>query len=199
MKAVLLLSGGIDSTVLLADALNEGHHVLAVTFDYGQTHSCELAAAEMITDHYEVGWRVIPFELGGSAITGDGRPIPTEHADKVDASYVPARNLVMIAIAAHYAERFHAATVLIGANSDDAAGYPDCRPEFLTAISDAVGCGTARGISVAAPYLGATKADIVRRGRELDVPFDLTWSCYRGGAQPCGQCGACQSRQEAMA
>lgn len=198
MKVVVLLSGGIDSAVLLTDRVSRGDDCLAVTFDYGQTHSREVDAAKKIAAYLNVPWRMVPFLLGGSALTGDGE-IPDGHAETVDATYVPGRNLVMIALAAHFAERFGAAAVLLGANSDDAAGYPDCRPQFITAMDQAVSLGTARGISVAAPYAALTKAQVVALGLEFEAPLQFTWSCYRGGERPCGRCGACESREQAMA
>lgn len=198
MKAVVLLSGGIDSTVLLADRVTRGDDCLAVTFDYGQTHQREIDAAEKIADSLGVGWRLVPLQLAESALTGQG-DIPDGHAETVDATYVPGRNIVMIAVAASLAERFEASAVLFGANSDDAHGYPDCRPAFITAMDQAVSLGTARGISVGAPYASWTKAQIAARGVELDAPLSLTWSCYRGGEHPCGCCGACEARQAAMA
>lgn len=197
MRSVVLLSGGIDSTVLLADLIAKGDECLAVTFNYGQLHDREVDAADEIADYYCVARRIVPFPLRGSALTGQGR-IPDGHAEDVDATYVPGRNIVMIAIAASFAEQFCASAVLFGANKDDAAGYPDCRPAFITAIDNAVSLGTARGISVAAPYASITKAAIVARGRELGVPFDRTWSCYRGDRRPCGRCGACEARDKAM-
>lgn len=197
MKVVVLLSGGIDSTVLLADRVARGDDCLAVTFDYGQIHVREVDAAEKIANHLQVPWRMVWLPLGGSALTGQG-DIPNGHAETIDATYVPGRNLVMIAIGASFAERFSASVVLIGANIEDAAGYPDCRPKFITAMDQAVSLATARGISVSAPYLSRTKAEIIARGRELEAPLSLTWSCYRGEPQPCGRCGACEARQAAM-
>jgi len=192
MKTVILLSGGVDSTVLLADRIARGDECLAVTFDYGQTHRREIKAAQAIADHYGVGWRSVPFLLGGSALTGNGE-IPDGHAETVDATYVPGRNLVMISIAASFAERFSASAVLYGANKDDFGGYPDCRPKFITAIDDAVSIGTVSGVSVSAPFMCMTKKQVIDLGRDLNAPFELTWSCYRGAETPCGTCGACVS------
>jgi 7-cyano-7-deazaguanine synthase len=192
VKSVVLLSGGVDSTVVLARSVARGDEVLAVTFDYGQTHVREVDAAERIADHYGVGWRLAPFPLSGSALTGD-EVIPDGHAEAVDATYVPARNLVMVSVGAHFAERFGAACVLIGANADDEAGYPDCRPKFITAMDEAVAVGTSRGVSVSAPLIAMTKQQILDLGRELGAPLGFAWSCYRGGARPCGTCGACVS------
>ena len=196
MKTVVLLSGGIDSTVLLADRIDRGDHCLALTIDYGQTHNREIGAAQQVAAHYDVVWRLAPLTLGGSALTGQGE-IPVGHAEHVDATYVPGRNIVMIAIAAAIAEQCGAAAVLFGANREDAAGYPDCRPKFISAIDAAVSLGTARGISVHAPFASLTKTNIVALGKHLGVPFDLTWSCYRGWSVPCGRCGACAANEQA--
>lgn len=198
MKTVILLSGGIDSTVLLTDYITQRDECLAITFDYGQTHAREIAAAKQVAAVLGAEWRLIPLQLGGSALTGDG-DIPDRPAADIDATYVPARNIVMLAIAASIAEQTESAAVLFGANSGDRAGYPDCRPEFVTAMDHAVSVGTRRGVSICAPYLCRSKADIVALGRRLDAPLGLTWSCYRGGPQPCGRCGACELRREAMA
>lgn len=194
---VVLLSGGVDSTVLLAHELDRGNDVLAVTFDYGQTHRCEIDAAQSVARYYDVVQWVIPLRcLWGSALTGEGS-IPATHAEAVDATYVPGRNIVMIAIGASIAERERAHAVLLGANAEDAAGYPDCRPKFIAGMDLAVGLGTACGISVHAPFAHLAKSDIVMHGKELEVPFHLTWSCYRGGDAPCGACGACQANERA--
>lgn len=191
MKAVVLLSGGVDSTVLVAHHLAKGNEVVAVTFDYNQTHAKELSAAAQIAGHYDIPHRIIRLDmLTGSALTGQG-DIPQGHADSIDATYVPGRNIVFIAIGAAIADSISAAAVAYGANKDDFGGYPDCRPRFLTAIDDAVGIGTRRGVSVSAPFMALTKQQVIDYGRELDAPLALTWSCYHGGEVPCGECGAC--------
>lgn len=198
MKTVVLLSGGIDSTVLLADRVVGGDECLALTFDYGQTHYREITAAEHIAKVLRAQWQFMFLScLSGSALTGQG-DIPETTATAVDTTYVPGRNIVMLAIAASYAERVGASAVLFGANRGDHAGYPDCRPEFITAMDQAIGIGTSAGVSVSAPFCTWTKTEIVEHGRELDAPLHLTWSCYRGGADPCGRCGACQSREVAL-
>jgi 7-cyano-7-deazaguanine synthase len=195
MKAVVLLSGGVDSTVLLADRHAIGDQCIAVTFDYGQTHHREIDSACFIAAQYiGVEHRIINIAgaLGGSALTGDAS-IPSRHAETPDATYVPGRNLVMIAIAASIAEQERAAAVLIGASADDFGGYPDCRWKFIDSVNETVSAGTVNSVSVHAPFGAYTKRDIIAHGESLNAPLHLTWSCYRGGEQPCGRCGACES------
>lgn len=193
MKSVVLLSGGIDSTVALALT----HADVALSFDYGQTHWRELGAAERIANHYGAVHHVLSIKglVGPSSLTGVDA-IPETHATEPDATEVPGRNLVMISVAVAFAQTWGYECVVIGANADDRAGYPDCRPEFITALDDATRAGYCVGVW--APLLKMSKRDIVERGRQLGIPFDLTWSCYRGGNEPCNRCGACQSRNEAM-
>jgi 7-cyano-7-deazaguanine synthase len=201
MKVVLLLSGGLDSTVLLASALDGGYDVLPITFDYGQANrDREIPAAREIAEHYRLDTRVLQipthWELfGESALLGD-HPIPTEHADEPDATTVPGRNLVFCSLAAAYAVRHDAGAVLIGANADDDAGYLDCRPAFITALDNAVLHGTGL-VGIGAPFLSYNKQKIMEIGGQLDAPMHLSWSCYTGDPQPCGQCGACLVRHEA--
>lgn len=198
MKSVVLLSGGLDSTVALDYAIRNKSECVALSFDYGQTHIRELDAARLIAEHYEVEHHVIPLFglLTGSALTGN-EEIPEQHAEEPDATEVPGRNLLMIAAAVAWASSNGYEHVVIGANADDRAGYPDCRPDFITHLDEATRAGY--GIGIWPPLLKMTKRDIVAMARLYDVPLDLTWSCYRGGAEPCNRCGACQSRNEAMA
>ena len=130
------------------------------------------------------------------ALTGHGR-IPERHADEPDASWVPGRNLMLIAVATAWANAWDYQAVVVGSNADDNAGYPDCRPGFLDPLDVAMTAGYR--VSLWKPLLRMTKVQIVKRGRELGVPLDLTWSCYRGGEQPCNRCGACESRTAAGA
>lgn len=199
MKSVVLLSGGIDSTVLLADRHHAGDTITAVTFDYGQTHIRETDAALKIAQHYAIKCRCIhiPDVFAPSALTG-WTEIPDTHAEQPDQTTVPARNLVMLAIGAAIAEQVGAAVVFIGANHDDAAGYLDCRPGFITALDEAVYLGT-RHVTINAPYLSWSKAQVIEWGRQLGAPIEWTWSCYRGDETPCGRCGACVSREAATA
>ncbi|MBM4248084.1 MAG: 7-cyano-7-deazaguanine synthase QueC [Euryarchaeota archaeon] len=207
-RAVVLLSGGMDSATAAAVARSNGFELYALTFDYGQRHRKELWCARALARFFKAReHRVLRIglgKLGGSALTDraievpdagggwtGGRPIP--------ATYVPARNLVLLSFAAAYAETVGAGTVFIGANAVDYSGYPDCRSEFLRAFEEAARLGTKCGVSgrplrVEAPLLRLSKAQVVRLGASLLVPFDLTWSCYRGGKRPCRRCDSCHLR-----
>lgn len=194
MRTVVLLSGGVDSTVLMAVRRQAADEITAVTFDYGQSHVREIRAASDVAEHYQARHYILGLKdiLHGSALTGQG-VIPEGHADNPDATFVPGRNLVFLSVAAGLADEIGASAVLFGANKDDFGGYPDCRPKFLTAMDDAVSLGTRRGVSVSAPFMSLTKQQVVKLGREVNAPLDLTWSCYHGGETPCGVCGACVS------
>ena len=195
MKSLVLLSGGIDSTV----AMVQTGATLALSVNYGQTHRRELAAAAAVARHYDIEHHELDIAAAldiPSALTGHG-VIPECHAQAPDATFVPGRNLMLIALATAWANAWGYSAVVIGANADDNAGYPDCRPRFLESLSDATQSGY--GVAIWSPLVRMTKRQVVERGRELGVPFDLTWSCYRSGVDPCGRCGACESRDEAMA
>lgn len=198
MKAVVLLSGGLDSAVLLADRVRHGDECRALTFDYGQRNRYrEVGAAAEVAEHYGVRHTVIPLDrriFGLSALLGNSE-VPDGHAEEPDATEVVGRNMVFLSCGAAYAASAGAACVLFGANAGDRAGYPDCRPEFIRHIGDAG--YYSHGVRVAAPYMFADKAEITRLGVELGAPLDLTWSCYNDFAGPCGRCGACVSRREA--
>jgi 7-cyano-7-deazaguanine synthase len=194
VKTVVLLSGGLDSAVALALQLQDGHEVCALTVDYGQRHAKEIGCANRIAAHYKVRQQVAavdPVLFRGSALTGRGA-VPVGVAPEPDATYVPARNTVLLALGAAYAESVGAQTVVIGANADDAAAYPDCRPAYLEAMRDVLLEGTVGHVWVSAPLLYWRKDQIVESAKELGVPIGLTWSCYVGGDEPCGVCGACQ-------
>lgn len=189
MKSLVLLSGGIDSTVALAHT-KAG---LALSVYYGQTHRRELDAARAIAAHYGVEHHEVNIAAAldiPCALTGQGQ-IPEGHAEQPDATFVPGRNLFLIAIATAWANAWGYGAVVIGANADDNHGYPDCRPKFIETLSEATQQGY--GVSVWAPLVRMTKKQVIGYGRQLGVPFDLTWSCYRGGSEPCGRCGACES------
>ena len=195
MKSLVLLSGGIDATV----AMVQTGASLALSVNYGQTHRRELAAAAAVARHYDIEHHELDIAAAldiPCALTGRGQ-IPEKHAEQPDATFVPGRNLMLIAIATAWANAWGYGAVVIGANADDNAGYPDCRPQFIQQVSEATRTGYR--VAIWSPLVRMTKRQVVERGRELDVPFDLTWSCYRGGVDPCGRCGACESRDEAMA
>lgn len=203
MNLIVLLSGGIDSTVALAMmTANDNHAAMAVSFDYGQTHRRELDAAQAIAEHYDVYHRIVDVRAAlpsTSVLTGGTGDIPETHATTVDATLVPGRNLLMISVGVAIAAGLNAGAVVIGANADDHAGYPDCRPEFIDSVDATARTSTGGQVGVWAPLLRMTKRDIVQLGYELEVPLHLTYSCYRGGINPCNRCGACESRNEAVA
>lgn len=205
-KAVVLLSGGMDSATCLAVARKEGFDCHAVTFDYGQRHRHEIRAAEAIAkvlgvkEHLVV--RIELEKFGGSALTDDV-PVPQQPVDGIPVTYVPARNLVFLSVGTSYAEAIGAKVVFIGANQIDYSGYPDCRGDFLEAFSMAAGLGTkcgreGRRIEVRAPLLELSKAQIVKLGIDLGVDFGATHSCYAPGddGSACGKCPACRIRAE---
>ena len=205
MKAICLLSGGLDSTVTMACALRQGYEVTALTINYGQRHQRELEAAKAVTAHYGVKHAVMNFPLTGfrSALTDESIPMPERNIEDIGydipETYVPARNIIFLSIAAGLAESLEASCVFIGANSIDYSGYPDCRPEFFQAFENMLEVGTKRGVMghpvrIEHPILKKTKAEIVKIGMKLEAPLHLTWSCYRGGERACGHCDSCLLR-----
>lgn len=205
MRAVVLLSGGMDSAVCLAVALADGCDARPLTFLYGQRHALEAERARALAAHYGIPperHRVV--DLGrvfaGSALVGDGEiPAGAAGAPGIPPTYVPARNLVFLALAAAHAEAVGAGRIYLGVNAVDYSGYPDCRPEFLDAFQRALAVGTKAGVEgraprVVAPLVHLSKAEIVRLGHRLGVPFHLTHSCYRGQVPACGTCDACLLR-----
>ena len=213
-RAVVLLSGGMDSTVTLAIARSEGFMTYALTMLYGQKHSGEVLAAKRVAQQMGVAEHVVvPLDLrpfGGSALTSD-LPVPKdrspdEMAHGIPVTYVPARNTLFLALALGWAEVLGARDIFIGVNVLDYSGYPDCRPEFLEAFERLAKLATKAGVEggafkIHAPLLCMTKADIVRRGVELGVDFSLTTSCYDPAADgtACGRCDACTLRLRGFA
>jgi 7-cyano-7-deazaguanine synthase len=205
-KAVVLLSGGLDSCVSAAVAKSEGYDVFALTIDYGQRHRRELSSAKAVAKALEAKEHLVlnvdMEKIGGSALTDKNVRVPKSGVKPgIPVTYVPARNLVFLSIAVSYAEAIGATRVYIGANSVDYSGYPDCRPEFIEAFGEAARLGTKAGVSgagpqIVAPLQSAGKADIVRLGARLGAPMRLTWSCYEGGRAPCGKCDSCRLRRK---
>ena len=194
---LVLLSGGLDSTVCmaLADRARVDGALLALSFDYGQRHRHEIDHAAGVAGHYRAEHLIVQLDTsagGGSALTDDSIDIPAGGTDDgIPATYVPARNSIFLAVALGVAEARQLDSVWIGVNAIDYSGYPDCRPEFIEAFRAVAATGQKRGvegnpIQIAAPLIELTKAKIVRLGKELDAPLHLTWSCYRGGDRPCG-------------
>lgn len=208
-KAVVLLSGGLDSATTAAIAIADGYEAIALSFRYGQRHQRELQAASKIVgklgikEHYVVDVNLS--QWGGSSLTDPSMTIPQDgvQPDIIPSTYVPGRNTVFIAIALSLAEAKNAAAIYLGINAVDYSGYPDCRPEYLQAYQQLANLASKAGIEGHAPQLIAplvkdTKADIVRRALTLNVPIADTWSCYQGGEIPCGVCDSCRIRDRAL-
>ncbi|MCA2655581.1 7-cyano-7-deazaguanine synthase QueC [Microcystis sp. M061S2] len=208
-KAIILLSGGLDSATTAAIALAAGYQLIALSFRYGQRHERELAAAKKIANFLEIKeHHLIEVNLslwGGSALTDQSIAIPQEgiNPDIIPITYVPGRNTVFISIALSLAEAREAEAIYLGINAVDYSGYPDCRPEYLEAFQTLANLSSKAGLEGKAPQLIAplvmdSKVDIVRRAVSLGVPIADTWSCYQGEVEPCGLCDSCRIRDQAL-
>jgi 7-cyano-7-deazaguanine synthase len=204
-KAVVLLSGGLDSATVLAIARERGHDCHALSFDYGQQHAAELQAAQRVAQALGVvEHRLFPLDLaafGGSALTDARVAIPEHATEGIPATYVPARNTVFLSIALGWAEVLGARDIFIGVNALDYSGYPDCRPAFIAAFQTLANLATKAGIEgdrfcIHAPLIDRTKAEIIRLGLKLGVDYSITVSCYAADVQgrACGACDACRFR-----
>lgn len=205
MKALVVLSGGMDSATALALLVSQGHEVEAITFNYGSKHNAqEGLTAKELAAHYGIKRTLVdlPFinELFKSDLLKSGGEIPEGHyADPVmKKTVVPFRNGIMLAIAAGFAESIGADMLILGNHAGDHAVYPDCRPEFADAMADAINHGTYKEILLSRPFENISKGDIVVEGVKLGVPYHLTYSCYKGEAVHCGKCGTCYERKEAF-
>ena len=204
--SVVLLSGGMDSATCLAVAAREGRPVHALTFSYGQRHVRELRSARRLARHYRVAAHhivALPLQaLVRSSLTDRRAPLPRGAGSRraIPSTYVPARNTILLGVALGYAESHRLGRIYFGANAVDYSGYPDCRPAFVRAFNAlarrAVRSPQEGGLrlQVVAPLLRLSKAEIVRLGERLGVPWELTWSCYAGGRTPCGRCASCRLR-----
>lgn len=216
MKALVLFSGGLDSTTCLALAVERygAENVLALSVSYGQKHTKELEAARAVAAYY--GVRLQTLDLAAifadsdcSLLKGSSQEIPKEsYAEQLSetdgapvSTYVPFRNGLFLSSAASVALSNGCSVIYYGAHADDAAGnaYPDCSQEFNDAINTAIFLGSGKQLRVEAPFVGKTKADVVAEGLRLNAPYHLTWSCYEGGERPCGLCGTCRDRAAAFA
>ena len=208
-KAVVLLSGGLDSATTAAIAIAEGYQAISLSFRYGQRHQRELDAATKIAkilgikEHYVVDVNLS--QWGGSSLTDKSMTIPQQgiQPEIIPSTYVPGRNTVFIAIALSLAEAKNAQAIYLGINAVDYSGYPDCRPEYLQAYQQLANLSSKVGIEgnslqLVAPLVNDSKADIVRRALKLNVPIADTWSCYQGGETPCGLCDSCRIRDRAL-
>ena len=206
-RAVVLLSGGLDSATTLYLAKKRGYRCDCLTFDYGQRHRREIGSAKKIARMAGARCRVVPlsFSWKGSSLLDRRVKIPAGLGRRrgrrpgIPSTYVPARNIVFLSLALSHAESIGASAVFIGANAVDFSGYPDCRGEFYRAFRKAASLGTkagveGRGVKILTPLIHKTKAEIVRMALALGVPLRHTWSCYRGARRPCGRCDSCSFR-----
>jgi 7-cyano-7-deazaguanine synthase len=213
MKYVVLLSGGLDSSTVLGIIRNkvEPENVFALSINYNQRHKRELESAKKIAEFYGVDHKIMNLDLrafGGSALTSD-MAVPTdrtleEMGKDIPITYVPGRNTIFISLALSYAETIDADVVALGVNALDYSGYPDCRPEFIEKFRELSGLANKRGvegrpIQIYTPIIGNTKAEIVKIGTKLKVPYEYTWSCYNGGDKACGVCDSCKLRLQGFA
>jgi len=206
-KAVVLLSGGLDSATCLAIARSEGYECYAISFDYGQRHDSELAAAQRVvaalgaqqlkTIHINMG------DIGGSALTDHTIDVPETPCEGIPVTYVPARNTVFLSLALGWAEVLDADAIFIGVNAVDYSGYPDCRPAFIEAFEQLANLATRKGvegnpIAIKAPLLHLSKAQIIQQGMALGLDYGLTVSCYQADAagRACGRCDSCRLRKQ---
>ena len=207
-RAVVLVSGGLDSATTAAVAKAEGHEIYAISFDYGQRHSRELDSAKAIADAVgAVDHLILTLDLrkiGKSALTDD-IDVPVNRktddiASGIPATYVPARNAIFLSLAMAYAESLHARDIFIGVSQVDYSGYPDCRSEFIEAFQNLANLATklategGEQFRIRAPLINMSKARIIKLGTELGVDYSRTWSCYQGGETACGKCDSCKLR-----
>lgn len=207
-KAIVLLSGGLDSATTAAIAKSEEYELYAVTFDYGQRHSRELQSAKAVGEFLGIKeHQIISFDMrkiGGSALTADiDVPVDRNESEMeagIPVTYVPARNTIFLSFALAYAETTGAEDIFIGVNQIDYSGYPDCRQEYIEAYEKMANLATKAGVEgtsqfhIKTPLIHLTKAEIIKRGLELGLDYGLTWSCYQGGEAACGRCDSCKIR-----
>lgn len=202
-KAVVLLSGGLDSATVLAIATDLGYRCFALSVDYGQRHRSELRAAENVAASMSATLKTVRLDLrtfGGSALTDD-IDVPVEESDGIPVTYVPARNTIMLSLALAWAEVLGSGDIFIGVNAVDYSGYPDCRPEFINAFEEMANLATKAGVIgnrlvVHTPLIDLSKADIIRQGTALGVDYAMTVSCYQADdeGRACGVCDSCRIR-----
>lgn len=205
MKAIIIISGGMDSTTALHQAKKKYDEVEGLSFDYGSKHNHkEIPFAQYHCNNLGINHRIVKLrfinELFKSDLLKSGGEIPEGHYEQenMKSTVVPFRNGIMLAIACGYAESVDADKIIIGSHSGDHAIYPDCRNEFNRAMSKAMRLGTYKNVQLEAPFEKLRKEDIAKLGNELGVDFSKTWSCYRGGELHCGKCGTCVERKEAF-
>lgn len=206
-KAIVLLSGGMDSATTLAIARSQGYDCYALSFRYGQRHSAELQAAQNIaTANQLTRHEIIDLDLsrfGGSALTDNDIDVPTSETTGIPVTYVPARNTIFLSIALGWAETLEARDIFIGVTAVDYSGYPDCRPEFIRAFENMANLATKAGVegdcfNIHTPLIELSKAEIIRQGTDLGVDYSQTVTCYQANenGEACGQCDACRLRRK---
>ncbi len=206
-RAVILLSGGLDSVTTLAIAQQQGFECYTLSFDYGQRHDVELSAAASLSKQMgALAHKVIKIDLrsiGGSALTDNAIDVPDHHEEGIPVTYVPARNTVFLSIALGWAEVLEAQAIFVGVNAVDYSGYPDCRPEFINAFDKLANLATKAGVegqklTVYAPLITMTKAEIIQQGTALGVDYGQTISCYQANneGKACGHCDSCRFRKQ---
>ncbi|MBP7215914.1 MAG: 7-cyano-7-deazaguanine synthase QueC [Candidatus Omnitrophica bacterium] len=209
-KAVVLLSGGLDSATTLYEALRQGYRCHCLIFDYGQRHRRELKSAQAVARAAKCSFQVITIALPwkGSALLHKQAALPKltrankgRREEVIPSTYVPARNIIFLSFALSCAEALQAQAIFIGAHSHDYSGYPDCRPAFFRAFQNVITYGTKagverKGIKIITPLIHKDKADIIRLAQRLRAPLELTWSCYQGKDAPCGACDSCYFRKK---
>jgi 7-cyano-7-deazaguanine synthase len=212
MKAVILLSGGLDSSTVLYQAQADGCESYAISFDYQQRHRRELESAKAIAHSAGINQhQIVSFDLtlwGGSALTDRKIDYPRDRtldqmSETIPITYVPARNTIFLSFALAWAETLNAQRIYIGVNALDYSGYPDCRPDYIQAMQEVFRLGTKQGIegnpiSIVAPLINLKKTEIIKLGNKLGVPWEKTWSCYAGGEIACGLCDSCRLRLAAF-
>jgi 7-cyano-7-deazaguanine synthase len=206
MKALVLFSGGLDSTVLATQLKAEGAETRLLSIDYGQRHARELKRAEQIAQSLELPHQVLRLPdlgplLGGSSLTDNNVELPEGHyaEESMKATVVPNRNMILLALAGGHALSIGFDTIAYAAHAGDHTIYPDCRPEFADAMETALGLADWEKLSLHRPFVHLSKTDLVKKGAELGAPLHLTWSCYAGREIHCGKCGTCVERKEAFA
>ena len=204
-KAIVLLSGGLDSATTLYLAKQKGYRCFCLIFDYNQRHKREIESAKKIAKIAKCEYKIIKFKLpwGGSSLLDKSLSVPRYIRGRktIPSTYVPSRNLIFLSFAISFAESLKAEAIFIGANAIDFSGYPDCRPQFYEAFKKTIRVGTKAGtqgknIKIYIPLIKKTKEEIIKLGLRLAVPYKYTWSCYRGTKRPCGVCDSCKLREK---
>ena len=205
-KALVLFSGGLDSTTMLAMVKSDGYDITALTINYNQRHVSEIEFSKKSLSQLQINKQII-FDLdlskiGGSALT-DNIPVPIDSKDNIPTTYVPARNTIFLSLASSFAERLNISDIFIGANIIDYSGYPDCRPEFIKSFEKTINLGTKLGVEgshfrIHTPLIKMTKAEIIKKGHSLGVDYSLTLSCYNptDSGLACGKCDSCKFRKD---